>query len=161
MRRCMRIVVDIQQDQLPLDSLATSAERHDRGLRKGVVGDDRRISAVYLKGGRMREECGCNSGISGVEWCCCYGCGCAQVGRVVLSLEPGGLDGVDVTKLLVTCRAGCGATEPESLKLDCRDLERSIRYFYTFLRVFSSTCVRIVTKLPYGSIRILPGPDTG
>ena len=37
---------------------------------------------------------------------------CAQVGRVVLSLEPGGLDGVDVTKLLVTCRAGCGATVP-------------------------------------------------
>jgi hypothetical protein len=46
-----------------------------------------------------------------------------SVGRVVLSLEPGGLDGVDVTKLLVTCRAGCGATEPESLKLDCLDLE--------------------------------------
>jgi hypothetical protein len=37
MRRWMRIVVDVQQDQLPLDGLATSTERHDRGVSKGVL----------------------------------------------------------------------------------------------------------------------------
>ena len=36
LRRQMRIVLDIQQHQLPLDSLATSAERHDGGFSKGV-----------------------------------------------------------------------------------------------------------------------------
>ena len=33
----MSIVGDVQQDQLPLDGLTTSAERHDRGLSKGVL----------------------------------------------------------------------------------------------------------------------------
>jgi hypothetical protein len=37
MRKQMRVVVDIQQDQLPLDGLTTSAERHDRGSNKGVM----------------------------------------------------------------------------------------------------------------------------
>ena len=37
MREQMRFLGDLQQDQLPLDGLTTSAERHDRGLSKGVL----------------------------------------------------------------------------------------------------------------------------
>ena len=57
-------------------------------------------------------------------------------GRVVLSLEPGGLDGVgrrnqaasDVPRGLRSYRTG-------SLKLDFPDMDVSIRYFTTSLRV--------------------------
>ena len=57
-------------------------------------------------------------------------------GRVVLSLEPGGLDGVgrrnqaasDVPRGLRSYRTG-------SLKLDFPDMDVSIRYFTASLRV--------------------------
>jgi hypothetical protein len=108
----MRIVVDIQQDQLPLDGLTTSTERHDRGLSKG--GGLERIGGYRLYVSRAE---GCARGAvvivvrlssSGVVVAVVDA---LRLGRVVLSLEPGGLD-EDVTKLLVTCRAGCGATVP-------------------------------------------------
>jgi hypothetical protein len=53
----MRIVVDIQQDQLPLDGLTTSAERHDRGLSKGGL---ERIGGCRLYVSRAE---GCAKGV--------------------------------------------------------------------------------------------------